>query len=117
VPVLPVEAQQEERWPQQKCRQDRRSHEGKARDRQGDDAMIHESPTTGPMLPARDYKHDLKYFTPLVERLSEWRSDDHEDAIVLTRNQIIELLEGIKELKRAPERILARQNLSNRAEA
>lgn len=57
--------------------------------------------TTGPMVESNKPKapHDFKYFDPLMERLQAWRSDDHEDAITLHRNHIIEIIEGVKALR------------------
>lgn len=58
-------------------------------------------PTTGPMPntglpPAPLPEWQERQFRRLLERLSEWRSDDHEDAIVLCRSEIIAILDGVK---------------------
>jgi hypothetical protein len=37
--------------------------------------------------------------TPLLERLQRWRDRDHEDTIILTRGEIIWLIEEIKRLR------------------
>jgi hypothetical protein len=37
-----------------------------------------------------------KQFWALIERLSEWRSDDYQDAITLCRSEIIAILDGVK---------------------
>lgn len=59
--------------------------------------------TQGPMAESNKPRspHDFKYFDPLMERLQEWRSADHEDAITLHRNHIIEIIEGVKALRRS----------------
>lgn len=39
------------------------------------------------------------WFERLMTELQTWRDKDHEDARVLTRNEIIEILEGVKSLR------------------
>lgn len=56
-------------------------------------------PTTGPMpgctsAPIPEWQE--RQFRNLLTRLAEWRSDDHEDAIVLCRSEIIAIIEGVK---------------------
>lgn len=59
------------------------------------------TPTTGPMMPpSKPYVHDMRRFNLLMDSLSIWRSEDHEDATWLSRNQIIEIIEGVKQLRR-----------------
>ena len=61
-----------------------------------------EAPTTGPMgtlrvlPPAPIPEWQERQFRNLLARLAEWRGDDHEDAIVLCRSEIIAILEGVK---------------------
>jgi hypothetical protein len=38
-------------------------------------------------------------FDHMVERMQAWREADHADSIVFSRNDIVTLLEGIKELR------------------
>lgn len=47
------------------------------------------------------YKFELKKtrFNSIVEILSHWRDKDHEDVVYICRSDIVELIEGIKELK------------------
>ncbi len=44
--------------------------------------------------------HDFSKFNLLMENLERWRTADHEDAITLTRHQMIVILEGVKALRR-----------------
>jgi len=37
-----------------------------------------------------------RQFESLIDKLSQWRGDDHEGAIVLCRSEIIAILEGVK---------------------
>lgn len=60
---------------------------------------------------------DRARFDRIMEYLSHWRNEDHQDSITIYRTDIIEIIEGVKELRLVTERILSRQNLSNRAEA
>jgi hypothetical protein len=58
-------------------------------------------PETGPaIVPSKPYRHNMKRFDTLIEGLAQWRGDDHADAINLHRSSIIEILEGVKELRR-----------------
>ena len=62
-----------------------------------------DTPTTetGPAVKSsKEYRHDLRRFNLLIDSMSIWRSEDHEDAMWLTRNQVIEIIEGVKELRR-----------------
>jgi hypothetical protein len=43
---------------------------------------------------------DIITFNRIVTELQEWRDEDHEDTKVMTRNDIIEILEGIYTLRR-----------------
>ena len=63
-----------------------------------------DGPTTGPMSttglpPAPIPEWQERQFRRLLDRLAEWRSDDHEDAIVLCRSEIIAILEGVKSVQ------------------
>ena len=60
-------------------------------------------PQQGPAVPTKPYTHDLTRFNQLIDILQRWRSADHEDAITLHRNQIIEIIEGVKQLRRDAE--------------
>jgi hypothetical protein len=57
--------------------------------------------------PAVEFKPRPKQLTPrflkLMDDLREWRSADHEDARVLHRNQIIEIIEGVDALTEQAE--------------
>jgi hypothetical protein len=59
------------------------------------------SPTTGPCVgsglpraPMPEWQQ--RQFERLLDKLSQWRGDDHEDAITLRRSEIIAILEGVK---------------------
>ena len=59
-------------------------------------------PQQGPPWPPVAFKrrpHDLAKFNLLMDELQCWRLDDHADAITLHRNHIIEIIEGVKELR------------------
>lgn len=63
--------------------------------------MNEQCPTTGPMPTSKPPgPHNFSRFDVLMSMLQEWRSEDHEDAIKLHRNQIIEIIEGVKALRR-----------------
>lgn len=52
--------------------------------------------TQGPAVTTpRKPREVRKQFLTLMEKLRQWRSDDHEDAMVLHRNLIIEIIEGV----------------------
>jgi len=62
---------------------------------------ISSGPSSGPMSPTRPYRHDLeKRFDGLMKALNWWRNEDHEDALSLCRSDVIEIIEGVKELRR-----------------
>lgn len=48
--------------------------------------------------PAR-LPRDMTAFDALMERLQAWRNADHEDSTLLSRNAIIEIIEGVKALR------------------
>lgn len=52
-------------------------------------------PNTG-LLRAPMPEWQQRQFERLLDRLSDWRSDDHEDAITLCRSEIIAILDGVK---------------------
>lgn len=58
-------------------------------------------PTTGPMVESTRPRtpHNFMRFDTLMSLLQEWRSDDHQDAIMLHRSQVIEIIEGVKALR------------------
>jgi hypothetical protein len=63
-----------------------------------------DAPATGPMSntglpPAPIPEWQERQFRRLLERLAEWRGDDHEDAIVVCRSEIIAILEGVKSVQ------------------
>ncbi len=59
-------------------------------------------PAQGPLVTLPFRKRPASaWFERLVNELQAWRDKDHEDAKVLTRNEIIEILEGIKSLRLA----------------
>lgn len=39
-------------------------------------------------------------FEEIIKALTLWRNQDHEDNIILCRNEVVEILEGIKELSK-----------------
>ena len=51
---------------------------------------------TGPRGP-----YDFRAFDRLIGKLQIWRLDDHEDNIVMCRSHIIEIIEGVKALRKA----------------
>jgi hypothetical protein len=54
----------------------------------------------GPVVEIKRQPRELtQHFNGLVSGLQAWRNADHEDAITLHRDSIIELLEGIETLK------------------
>lgn len=61
--------------------------------------MNSDAPTQGPAIPPRkpgpmpDWQK--RQLSRLVGRLSAWRSADHEDTIVMTRSEVICLLDGL----------------------
>jgi len=61
---------------------------------------MNETPTAGPAMPERqpgpmpDWQK--RQLARLTKMLSEWRSDDHEDAITLCRSDIICLLDALR---------------------
>ncbi len=63
------------------------------------------TPTQGPApAPRPRGPYDFTKFDRLMEGLQEWRSDDHEDNIVLCRSYVIEIIEGVKALRRNDKR-------------
>ena len=58
-----------------------------------------DTPQQGPPVAFKRRPHALERFNAPIRALTDWRSDDHEDAITLHRNQIIEIIEGVKELR------------------
>lgn len=59
-----------------------------------------DTPTEGPVnFTIRSRTHDFRWFDRIVRGLQEWRNADHEDAKMLHRNEIIEIIEGIRALK------------------
>ena len=56
-------------------------------------------PTVGPAMPERQPgpmpEWQQRQLARLTKMLSEWRSDDHEDAITLCRSDIICLLDAL----------------------
>lgn len=59
------------------------------------------TPTAGPAVTSsKPYVHDLTRFNRLIGSMSIWRCEDHEDAMWLTRNQVIEIIEGVEQLRR-----------------
>lgn len=71
--------------------------------------MNEQGPTTGPMVESNRPKapHNFTRFDTLLSMLQEWRSGDHEDAITLHRNQVIEIIEGVKAQRKALDEIAA----------
>lgn len=67
-------------------------------------AALYGEVTTGPSPTFTPRPHDLTRFRKIMDALQRWRSADHEDAIALTRNQIIEIIEGVRELDAAASR-------------
>lgn len=51
-------------------------------------------------LPRIRATHDFSRFDPIMEALQHWRNQDHADNISLHRNQVIEIIEGVKALRR-----------------
>lgn len=48
----------------------------------------------------KDWEHKLSVdFDKRIDFLSQWRNEDHEDTIVLHRNDVVIILEGLKLLK------------------
>ena len=59
------------------------------------------NPSQGPPLKfTRLHQHNFAWFDRIMARLAAWRLEDHEDALVLSRNEIIEIIEGVKALQR-----------------
>ena len=58
------------------------------------------TPSQGPaVVPLTRKPHDFSAFNGLMIILEKWRTADHEDNILLSRNQIIEIIEGVKALR------------------
>lgn len=49
--------------------------------------------------PASIKAHDFARFDELMRALSKWRDQDHEDAVWLARTDVVELVEGVKQLR------------------
>jgi len=66
--------------------------------------MKEETPQQGPVTPTvykREYDiQRIEKLDPLVRRLQKWRDADHEDALVMSRNDVILILEGVYALRR-----------------
>ena len=62
------------------------------------------TPQQGPTVPTvykREYDiQRIKMLDKVVARLHDWRNADHEDAKVLCRNEIIDIIEGVNALRR-----------------
>jgi hypothetical protein len=67
-------------------------------------AMAQTSTSSLPRAPIPGWQ--LRQFEHLLDKLSEWRNDDHEDAIVLCRSEIIAILEGVKACQNRPVVVL-----------
>jgi hypothetical protein len=61
------------------------------------------TPTQGPSVARTRPRspHDFSRFDQLLNRLEQWRNDDHNDNLVLSRTYVIEIIEGIKALRRS----------------
>lgn len=57
--------------------------------------------TTGPESNRPDAPYDFTHFDSLMSFLQKWRSADHEDMITLHRSQMIEIIDGVKALRRS----------------
>lgn len=54
----------------------------------------------GPPAPSRPRgPYDFAKFNEKMRLLEAWRSADHEDNIALSRNFVIEIIEGVKALR------------------
>jgi hypothetical protein len=54
----------------------------------------------GPAPTPRQRKpFDFTKFNDLMGALERWRTDDHEDNLVLCRSDVIEIIEGVKALR------------------
>lgn len=71
--------------------------------------MEAQSPTTGPMIDTSRLKepYNFRHFDTLMDFLQKWRNADHQDMITLHRNQMIEIIEGVKALRGALGEIAA----------
>lgn len=59
-----------------------------------------ESPQQGPESIAGPLKsYDFTKFDELMRNLAKWREIDHEDALILARTHVVELVEGVKQLR------------------
>jgi hypothetical protein len=58
---------------------------------------VEQGPAPAPRPPA---PYDFSRFDVLLAGLQDWRSDDHEDNITLCRSHVIEIIEGVKALRR-----------------
>lgn len=50
-------------------------------------------------LPRIKAAHDFTRFDTIMEALQHWRNKDHSDNISLHRNQVIEIIEGVRALR------------------
>ena len=58
-----------------------------------------EAPFTGPTpKPGPRRPYDFTKLDELMRMLQHWRSEDHEDNLVLCRSYVIEIIEGVKAL-------------------
>jgi hypothetical protein len=72
---------------------------------------MNEQPTQGPsVVTEKKPRTTTPRFRELIDRLQQWRSDDHEDNTVLCRSHVIEILEGIDALEDGRCRVLALTN-------
>lgn len=57
----------------------------------------------GPMIETTTSPHarDLTRFNSLLNIMQDWRNADHDDWLSLSRNQVIDLIEGIEALRRS----------------
>ncbi len=64
--------------------------------------MEAQSPQQGPEesgAPRLLQAHDFTRFDKLMLAMSKWRDLDHEDALILGRSEVVDLVEGVKQLR------------------
>lgn len=71
--------------------------------------MDEQQPGQGPVVKFRPRPFDFARFDRLMEKLQAWRSDDHEDNIVLCRSEVVEVVEGVKALRGDQARLQSRE--------